>query len=432
MKSKQGKSSSARAVIAKVNIMKLSQLSARLSSAAALLAGALCPVWMPETIGQECACQTQVSPYSGTMFGRQVPFTGLTAPQVPAAQNYVAQGSRLPAGWPAQWGDPIVAVPRKANSQNQNLATRANGNEGLVRDPFTGQMVPTSLQARWDKVTTTRDTADATTIVKTNEETSSVLVAEKSSDNSATSEKAATSEKTGNADKSASGSSSKKAKSSGGGGGAPGGAFGAGVGMGGGGNGGGMGGGMAGGGNGGGGGGNGTNGINWNPQTGGAGNAGGGGGNNNERTANAVLNEKADPGTTTGGGTTDGGTTGGGTTGGGTTGGGTTGGGTTGGGTTGGGTNGGGSNGGGCLIDVNPPTPSVPPCDHSGHGGNGSSHGNGPSNGGNGNVPPGTGGTDPGSPVVPEPGTALLLGIGGAIAGVRYLRRRNATEPAAV
>ncbi len=383
--------------------MKLSQLSARLSSAAALLASALCPVWMPEAIGQECACQTQVSPSSVTAFVPRVPFgpfvPGMTqgqapftgfAGQFPAGQKNVAQGSRLPAGWPAQWGDPIVTVPGKANGQNQNLATRANVNEGLVRDPFTGQMVPTSLQARWDKVTTTRNTTtDPATEVKTKEEAKSVMVAEKSTDKSETPDKA---------DKSASGSSSKKPKSSGGGGGAPGGAFGAGSGMGGGGNGGGMGGGMAGGGNGGGGGGNGTNGINWNPQTGGAGNAGGGGGNNNERTANAVLNEKVDTGTTTGGGTTGGG----------------------------------GSNGGGCLIDVNPPTPSVPPCDHGGHGGNGSSHGNGPGNGGNGNVPPGTGGTDPGSPVVPEPGTALLLGIGGAIAGVRYLRRRNAAEPAAV
>ncbi len=368
----------------------------------------------------------------------------------PQNYNYAQQPSnRLPAGWPKQWSGPAVSTQTsnttpsepttsrtsqsptphsgtvagpgsgRGNTAQQNsaspdnrgtVAQKDNGssknqNVLMVRDPFTGKMVPTAVQARFDRAANSMEKSK-TQIAKANPAqsstgsesvTPSAATSTRSSDStgettarnqSSTGKSDSTAQKSSNsvgttATQPRSGVSSKPwsiLPSRNGRGSSSGSAIGGGVGGGGGGSTGGGGGGIGGGIGGGTSGGGGTGGSSWNPQSGRSGGGSGLGGSSGNPTT-GVLPFVA---------------------------------------------NNDGPNDGpndGCLTGIEVPVPTIPDSrpeipdtGNPGHCGGG--------------IIPGPGGTD--SPVVPEPGSIILLGIAAAVGGADSLRRRFAiTKPQA-
>jgi hypothetical protein len=289
--------------------------------------------------GQSCQCDN--SPAAGIQ-QYVLPLNHFADPRVAGQQAELTYkpGRQLPAGWPNQWGGPAILddagqVARKEATkpatQGGDTRTQQNadqrektGNDPdessqkkpaasglisslMVRDPFSGRMVPTTSQARWAQGEDTKAAVGAPTAGGQNKvesqpstETSSDVVRNQSEARSGISARASK-ETIGDSEPSI-GTSTKSSTRSwsvlptpGRAGGGP--AIGGGTGGMGGGGGGGANGGM-GGGNGGGGGVAG-NGWNWNPETGGAGGAAGGNGGGQANTGVLdyveTIDDKTDP-----------------------------------------------------------------------------------------------------------------------------------------
>ena len=151
--------------------------------------------------GQSCQCENTPVVGHQQISGFQqyvVPLQTFAAPRAAGEQaglNY-KPGRQLPAGWPNQWGGPAflddagqVAKKEAAKpaTQGGDLKTQQNvdqqgkaTNEGaesaqkqtatpglisslMVRDPFSGRMVPTSSQARWANGEDSKATTGGTT-----------------------------------------------------------------------------------------------------------------------------------------------------------------------------------------------------------------------------------------------------------------------------
>ena len=357
--------------------------------------------------GQSCQCDN--SPVAGIQ-QYVLPLSNFAEPQVADQQVGLTYkpGRRLPAGWPNQWGGPAIlddagqvakkevtkpatqaGDTRTQQNADQREKTGKDADESsqkkpatsglisslMVRDPFSGRMVPTTSQARWAQGDDTKAAVGAPTAgdqkkveSRPSTETSSNVVRNQSEARSGISARASK-ETIGDSEPSIGTSTKSSTRSwsvlptpgrAGGGSAIGGGTGGIGGGGGGGANGG------VGGGNGGGGGVAG-NGWNWNPvdpPTDGPGD-------------DPVTPPTDGPGKDPVGPPTDG--------------------------------------PGDDLTDIPLPdpsipdvTPDVPTSDDPSHCGGGH------------NTPPGNGD----SPVVPEPGSIILLGIAGGVGGAGFIRRR--------
>jgi hypothetical protein len=289
--------------------------------------------------GQSCQCDN--SPVAGIQ-QYVLPLSNFAEPQVADQQVGLTYkpGRRLPAGWPNQWGGPAIlddagqvakkeatkpatqaGDTRTQQNADQREKTGKDADESsqkkpatsglisslMVRDPFSGRMVPTTSQARWAQGDDTKAAVGAPTAgdqkkveSRPSTETSSNVVRNQSEAKSGISARASK-ETIGDSEPSigTSTKSSTRARSvlptpgrAGGGSAIGGGTGGIGGGGGGGANGG------IGGGNGGGGGVAG-NGWNWNPETGGAGGAAGGNGGGQANTGVLdyveTIDDKTDP-----------------------------------------------------------------------------------------------------------------------------------------
>ena len=277
--------------------------------------------------GQSCQCESTpvvgLQPIAGFQ-QHLVPQTIFADPQTAAGQASLSYkpGRQLPAGWPNQWGGPAFLddagkvatkevnkpatqagdsgtqqnadqADQKGKAANETAEASQNKRAGsdlisslMVRDPFSGRMVPTNSQTRWahgeeKKASIGVSAAGEHKKVESQPSTgtSSSVEHKQSETNGGISTRASKEAIGGN--ESSTGTSTKSSPRSwsvlptpgrAGGGPAIGGGTG-GIGGGGGGANAGI-----GGGNGGGGGGIGGNGWNWNPETGGAGGVGGGNG----------------------------------------------------------------------------------------------------------------------------------------------------------
>lgn len=388
--------------------------------------------------GQSCQCDN--SPVAGLQ-QYLVPLSNFADPQSTGQQAGLTYkpGRLLPEGWPNQWGGPAFlndagqVAKKEATApatQADDLKTQQNADKRgktandadessqkkpatsglisslMVRDPFSGRMVPTSSQARWAQGEETTAAIGVPTggdqrKVESQPSTGASSNVERKQSEANTGTSARVSKETIGGTESSTGTSTKSSARSwsvlpsrgqGGGGPAIGGGTG-GIGGGGGGANGGI-----NGGNGGGGSGIGGNGWNWSPETGGAGGAAGGngGGQTNTGVLDYVETIEVKPEPPTDGPGKD---------------------------------------------PVDPPTdgpdkdPVDPPAD-----GPGDDltdiplpdplipdvtpdvpTGDDPSQCGVGhNTPPGNGD----SPVVPEPGSIILLGIAGGVGGAGFIRRR--------
>ncbi len=284
--------------------------------------------------GQSCQCDN--SPVADLQL-YAVPLSQFADPGVTGQQAGLIykRGRQLPAGWPNQWGGPAFLdeaaqvakkeATRPANSAGDSAAQqnadprRESGNDAnessqkkpatsglisslMVRDPFSGRMVPTSSQTRWvtgegAKAAVGVPTAGDQRMVENRsaKETSSSVGGNQSEATSGISARA--SKETIGGSEPSNGTSTKSRTPSwsvlptpgrAGGGPAIGGGTG-GIGGGGGGANGGI-----GGGNGGGGGGVAGNGWTWNPETGGAGGAAGGNGGGQANTGVLDYVERVD------------------------------------------------------------------------------------------------------------------------------------------
>jgi hypothetical protein len=301
--------------------------------------------------GQSCQCENtpavglqQISGFQQYVVPRQT-FADPRAVGEQAGLNY-KPGRKLPAGWPNQWGGPALLddvgqvakkeanksapdagvlktqqnADQKGKAANETVesAQKQPANSGLisslmVRDPFSGRMVPTNSQVRWAHGETTKVAVGGTTggdqkvaVGENKAEAqrstgiSSGTDRKEAESTSGISAKASE-ETTGGSELSIGASSKANTRpwsvlpNPGRAGGGP--AIGGGTG----GIGGGGGGANAGigGGNGGGGGGIGGNGWNWNPETGGAGGAAGGNGGGQANTGVLdyveTIDDKTDP-----------------------------------------------------------------------------------------------------------------------------------------
>lgn len=361
--------------------MNWKQLAIRIITACAALGIPARLVW-----GQSCPCQESFTiPGEPTVAGFRQPVAMFSTPK---------KFHRLPAGWPTQWSEPEVS----SNSPKGAAGTAESPGPGRVattqvRDPFTGQMVPTTAQARWDR-------AISTSIGTSNQSRQNQIqnqIGPSTSAATATTPKAAPATGTSPSTKSAQQSSSKSfsilpSKSGSALSGAIGGGSGGGTG--------GASGGTGGGTSGSSGGGGTSGGINWTPRTGNSGSGSFGGGSSNRSNSGTLeyiaKNDNNSGSTSSGNSKNTGGTPD---------------------------TNPPGSgnsppvvtNPGDDVPVVREPeipipdyTPEIPKNETPGPAG-------GPV--------PGTGGGD--TPVVPEPGSIMLLAIAGAMAGVVVVRRRR-------
>ena len=289
--------------------------------------------------GQSCQCDN--SPVAGIQ-QYVLPLSNFAEPQVADRQVGLTYnpGRRLPAGWPNQWGGPAIlddagqvakkeatkpatqaGDTRTQQNANQREKTGKDADESsqkkpatsglisslMVRDPFSGRMVPTTSQALWAQGDDTKAAVGAPTAgdqkkgeSRPSTETSSNVVRNQSEARSGISARASK-EAIGSSEPSIRTSTKSSTRSwsvlptPGRAGGGP--AIGGGTGGIGGGGGGGANGGI-GGGNGGGGGVAG-NGWNWNPETGGAGGAAGGNGGGQASTGVLdyveTIEDKPDP-----------------------------------------------------------------------------------------------------------------------------------------
>ncbi len=375
--------------------------------------------------GQSCQCDN--SPVAGVQ-KYVVPLSHFADPRVAGQQLGLTYkpGRQLPAGWPNQWGGPAIlddagqvakkeatkpAIQAGDTRTQQNADQRGKtGNDAnessqkkpetsglisslMVRDLFSGHMVPTTSQTRWAQGEETKAAVGVPTAgdqkkVKSRPSTETSSNVERNQLEARSGISARASKETiGGSEPSIETSAKSRTRSwsvlptPGRAGGGP--AIGGGTG------------GIGGGANGGNGGGVAGNGWNWNPETGGDGGAAGGNGGGGNGNGNGggqaktgvfdyveTIEDKPDPPTDGPGDDpadppTD----------------------------------------GPCddLTDIPLPdplipdvTPDLPTSDDPSHGGGGH------------NTPPGNGD----SPVVPEPGSIILLGIAGGAGGAGFIRRR--------
>jgi len=120
--------------------MNWKQLTVRIIATAAATCATTRLAW-----AQSCYCQGSVATPGTSGASNTFRAAEFATPQTTANQ--------LPTGWPKQWsapGNPAVSDnPAIATHQDERAA------KAPIRDPFTGTMVASTAQARWDRAITT-------------------------------------------------------------------------------------------------------------------------------------------------------------------------------------------------------------------------------------------------------------------------------------